>query len=98
MAKRIICLAVSLMIFVFSPVHAFTMSDLEFNASRPGCDFKNFVPPQASLFVCVNACGLDSRCEAWNFDSRSGTAICLLKNCAPEPVSTIGVTGGVKFH
>jgi hypothetical protein len=98
MEKRIICLAVSLMIFVFSPAQAFTMSDLEFNASRPGCDFKNFVPPGANGQVCMNACGLDSRCEAWNFDSRSGTPICFLKNCAPEPITAIGVTGGVKFH
>jgi PAN domain-containing protein len=97
MEKRIICLAVSLMIFVFSPAHAFTLGALEFDIDRVGCDFKNFVVPNADRTICINACGLDSRCQACNFDSRSGTPVCFLKNCAPVPRSSVGVVGGVKF-
>jgi hypothetical protein len=65
MKKRIICLAVSLMIFVFSPAHAFSLI-VETDTDRPGCDYGNFVVPganSASTFypVCENACGLDPR-------------------------------------
>jgi hypothetical protein len=76
MKKRIICLAVSLMIFVFSPAHAFSLI-VETDTDRPGCDYGNFVVPganSASTFYPVreNACGLDPSCQAWNLDPRSG--------------------------
>jgi hypothetical protein len=47
MERSIICLAVSIMIFVFSPAHGFTLFP-EVNTDRPGCDFKNFVVPGAN--------------------------------------------------
>src|SRR5215813_3125076 len=100
MEKRIICLAVSLMIFVFSPAHAFTLTP-EFDTNRPGCDYRNFAVPGANFgsaySVCMNACGLDSSCQAWNFNSRSGTPTCFLKNCAPNPTAANGTVGGVKL-
>jgi hypothetical protein len=44
MEKPIISLAVSIMIFSFSPAHTFTLF-VENGIDRPGCDFKNFVLP-----------------------------------------------------
>jgi len=77
MERCIICLAMSLMMFVFSPAHAFTLT-VEIDMDRPGCDYRNFAVPDNYL-VCKDACGLDSSCQAWNFDPRSGTPMCFLK-------------------
>jgi hypothetical protein len=105
MEKHIFCLAVSLMIFGFSPAHAITIS-IEASIDRVGCDFKNFVSPRNSssssqldtdVQVCINACGADSNCQAWNLDRRSGTSMCFLKNCVPQKSISVGVFGGVKF-
>jgi len=97
MEKRIICLAVSIMIFVFSPAHAFTLFLPEFNTDRPGCDFRNFIVPGANgsnrfqtFAACMNACGLDPNCQAWSFDTGFGTegsGTCFLKNniCRATP-------------
>jgi hypothetical protein len=65
MEKRIICLAVSFMTFVFSPAHAFLA--VENDMDRPGCDYKNFSVPGANdpnkfFQVCMDACGADSSC------------------------------------
>jgi hypothetical protein len=101
MEKRIIGLAVSVIIFVFSPAHAFTLTP-EFNTDRPGCDFRNFAVPGANFgsafSVCMDACGLDSSCQAWNFDSRSGAPRCFLKNCVPPATVARGTVGGIKFQ
>jgi hypothetical protein len=62
MEKRMICLAVSLMIFIFSSAHAFTLT-VELGTDRPGCDYKNFGMPSANSNnypACMDACGLDS--------------------------------------
>jgi hypothetical protein len=98
---RIIRLAVSVMIFVFSPAHAFTLF-IESGIDRPGCDFKNFVVPNANpgnnnpSSVCMDACGLDKDCAGWSFDPRSST--CFLKNNFCEPViSGSGGDGGIKL-
>jgi hypothetical protein len=100
MEKRIICLAVSLMIFGFSTAHAFTM-DVEENIDRVGCDFKIFAAPSQETTdgyaVCFDACGADSSCQAWNLDRRSGTPMCFLKNCVPPPTSSVGLITGVKL-
>src|SRR5260370_1312986 len=103
MGKRIICLAVSLVTFVFSPAHAFTLT-IEENTDRPGCDYRNFaVPgskplPFSAYSVCMNACGLDPRCQAWNFDPTSGTEPrCWLKNCTPAPTTHGNTTGGLRL-
>lgn len=98
MEKHIICLAVSLMIFFFSPAHAFTLT-FENNTDRAGCDYTNFVVPPANFpyAACMNACGLDSTCQAWNFDPTSGTPLCFLKNCVPAPSVHNGAVGGVKL-
>jgi hypothetical protein len=86
MEKRIIWLAVSLVIFIFSPAHAFTLTPAQSAEDLPGCDYKNFVLPGGNntpnyvLYdVCMDACGLDSSCQAWNFDPRSGKPTCFLK-------------------
>jgi len=75
MKNRIICLAVSLMIFVSSLAHAFTLSFEEY-IDRPGCDYRNFAVPNhenadlSKIYAgCMDACGLDSSCQAWNFDA-----------------------------
>jgi hypothetical protein len=88
MEKRIIRLAVSLMIFFFSPAHAFTLT-FENNTDRTGCDYKNFAVPRANFpyAACMNACGLDSTCQAWNFDPTSGTPLCFLKKLCPSTKS-----------
>ena len=100
MGKRLICLAVSLMVFIFFPAHAFTLRD-EGQTDRPGCDFRSFVIPGANTSdfssVCRDARGLDPACLAWNFDPRSGTPGCFLKNCAPAPTVANGTVGGVKL-
>ena len=101
MEKRIICLAVGLMIFVFSPAHALSLI-VEYDRDRAGCDYKSFaVPgandPHAFYNVCMDTCGADSSCKAWNFDVRSSTPMCFLKNCVPAPTVSVGVSGGVKF-
>jgi PAN domain len=103
MEKRIICLAVSLMIFVFSQAHAINLP-VEFDFDRPGCDYRSFAVPRANDLkkfynVCQDACGADSSCQAWNFDNRSQrTPMCFLKSCVPVPtVNVVGVIGGVKF-
>ena len=101
METRLIRLAVSVMIFVFSPAHAFTLF-VEAGIDRPGCDFKNFVVPgntdsaffDSAFNVCMNACGLDQNCAAWSFDGRSGT--CFLKNNFCGPVRS-GSSGGIKL-
>jgi PAN domain len=110
MEKPIITLAVSIVIFSFSPAQAFTLF-VENGIDRPGCDFKNFdLPgvdtgnsPQTSS-VCANACGLDTNCQGWSFDAgtSTGTGKCFLKNarCRPTvraipPNSSIG---GVKLQ
>ena len=103
MEKRIICLAAGIMIFVFFPAHAFTLLD-EDGVDRPGCDFKSFVVPgnvgnsfsQVSK-VCKNACGLDPNCQAWNFDARSGTGTCFLKNIICGAVISGSTDGGIKL-
>jgi hypothetical protein len=68
MEKPIISLAVSIMIFSFSPAHTFTLF-VENGIDRPGCAFKNFVLPSANTenspqtsSVCANACALDANC------------------------------------
>src|SRR5262245_7933579 len=99
MERSIICLAVSTMIFGFSPAHAFTMVLDE--ADRPGCDYKNFVAAGANpdanatsqYYACRDACGLDTTCQAWNFDR--GT--CFLKNCTPGTKVNHGTAGGFKL-
>jgi PAN domain len=110
MERPIISLAVSIMIFSFSPAHAFTLF-VENGIDRPGCDFKNFdLPgvdvgnsPQTSS-VCANACGLDTNCQGWSFDAPPipGTGRCFLKNaiCAPTVRATPlnGSIGGVKLQ
>lgn len=101
MEKRIVCLAVSLMVFVFSPAHALILT-LESDTDRPGCDFRSFAVPapndhDASTRICSDACGLDSSCQAWNFDPRSGISNCFLKNCLTHPRASNGTDGGVKF-
>jgi len=100
MEKRIISLAVSLIIFVFSSAHAFTLIN-EYNTDRVGCDYRTFAVPGATFgsaySACMNACGLDSGCQAWNFNPRSGTPGCFLKNCAPAPTVANGTVGGVKL-
>ena len=101
MEKRIICLAVSLMIFAFFPAHAFSLI-VEADTDRPGCDYKHFSVPLANdakkfYNVCMNACGADSSCQAWNFDPRSGTPTCFLKNCVPAHTVAMGTVGGVKY-
>jgi hypothetical protein len=101
MEKRIIWLTLCLMIFAYSPAHAISLY-VEFDFDRPGCDYKNFVVPHANdpkkfYNVCVDACGADPSCQAWNFDPRSGTPTCFLKNCAPLPTVAKGTVGGVKY-
>jgi PAN domain len=101
MEKRIIYLAVSLMIlmiFVFPPAHAFTLT-FESNIDRPGCDFENFEVPIPGEILCMNACGRDPTCLAWNFDPVhfQGKLMCFLKNCNTSPQSSVGLTSGVKF-
>ena len=102
MEKRIIWLAVSLIIFVFSPAHAGTLT-VEYETDRPGCDYQTFVLPgiqHGNYNPCMDACGLDFNCEAWNFDPRSGTPTCFLKNCVPAATASSShplVTSGVKF-
>jgi len=103
MGKRLICLAVSLMVFIFFPAHAFTLRD-EGQTDRPGCDFRSFVIPGANTSdfssVCRDARGLDPACLAWNFDPR-GAPRCFLKDCVPSPTVTPrispAITSGVKF-
>jgi len=101
MEKRIICLAVSLMIFVLSQAHAINLP-VEFDFDRPGCDYRSFAVPRANDLkkfynVCQDACGADSSCHAWNFDPRSGTPMCFLKNCVPAATAAKGTVGGVKY-
>src|SRR6516164_4503796 len=100
MERRIISLSVGFMIFLVSPAHAFLA--IENDMDRPGCDYKNFAVPGAydpnKFFnVCMDTCGADSSCQAWNFDPRSGTPVCFLKNCAPAPTAANGTVGGVKY-
>ena len=102
MEKRIICLAVGIMIFVFFPAHAFTLLD-EAGIDRPGCDFKNFsvlgANPESTSKVsnaCKDACGVDPNCQAWSFDARSGTRMCFLKNIICGAVIS-GSDGGIKL-
>ena len=102
MGKRLICLAVSLMVFIFFPAHAFELRD-EGQTDRPGCDFRSFVIPDANTSdfssVCRDACGLDPACQAWNFDP-TGTPTCFLKDCVPRPTVrriSPAFTSGVKF-
>jgi hypothetical protein len=93
MEKRITWLAVSLMISIFSPAHAFTLTS-ENHVDLPGCDYKNFdVPDNVPYNVCMDACGLDSNCQAWNLDSSSGKTVCYLKNCSPAPVASTTISG-----
>jgi hypothetical protein len=102
--KRIIWFVVSLMIPIFSPAHAFTLYP-EYNTDRPGCDYKNFsipnpnnIPYTPNFSVCMDACGLDTSCQAWNFDTRSsGKGVCYLKNCTPNPTTADGTVGGIKL-
>jgi hypothetical protein len=103
MERSIICLAVSIMIFVFSPAHAFTLF-AEVETDRPGCDFKNFVVPGANdansrqtFVACMNACGLDTNCQAWSFDARSGTGRCFLKNNTCGATASHGTIAGFKL-
>jgi PAN domain len=91
------------MIFVFSPAHAFTLF-FEGETDLPGCDFKNFVVPGANAAnrfqtfgACMNACGLDPNCQAWNFDTRSGTGTCFLKNNICGPTVSPGTVGGFRL-
>jgi len=102
MEKRIIWLAVSLLLFVFSPAHAQLSLPVEYDTDRPGCDYKNFVVPRANdprtfYTVCMDTCGADPSCQAWNFDPRSGQPTCFLKNCAPAPTAAKGTVGGLKY-
>jgi hypothetical protein len=106
MEKRILCLTVSLMIFIFSPAHAFTLF-YEGQTDRPGCDYRSFAVPGANdpsfSQVCANACGRDSTCQAWSFDphtpgTSSGTPTCFLKNCVPAQIPGRGAIGGVKLQ
>jgi hypothetical protein len=97
MGKRIICLAVSLVTFVFSPAHAFTLT-IEENTDRPGCDYRNFAVPGSKPLPF----SAYSVCQAWNFDywriSTSGAQPrCWLKNCAPAPTTHNFTIGGVKL-
>src|SRR6476619_7031443 len=72
MIGKSITLAVSLVIFLFSPAHAFEIT-VENDTDRVGCDYRNFPVPGpgvaylASGFVCANVCGLDPSCQAWNY-------------------------------
>jgi hypothetical protein len=85
----------------FPQLHAFTLF-FESGTDRPGCDFKNFVVPganNASQFftACMNASGLDSNCQAWNFEARSNTGTCFLKNNICGPTVSHGTVGGFKL-
>jgi hypothetical protein len=83
---------------------AFTLTT-EFGTDRPGCDYRNFAVPGSrgigsSVYpVCMDACGLDPSCQAWNYDySTSGTEPrCWLKNCAQTPTTHGGTVGGVRL-
>jgi hypothetical protein len=72
-----------------------TMSGDETDIDRVGCDYKILANSYAQL--CLIACALDSRCQAWNFDPRSSTPKCFLKNCVPAPTVFGGMVSGVKF-
>ena len=103
MEKRIICLAAGIMIFVFFPAHAFTLLN-EGGSDRPGCDLGSFPVPgpnpgnSSTVFnACKNACGLDTNCVAWNFDARSGTGTCFLKNVICGAVISGSTEGGIKL-
>jgi hypothetical protein len=100
MEKSIACLTASIMTFVFSPVHAFTLFQ-EQNTDRPGCDFRSFVVPGVNSVqfssACMNACGLDKNCVAWNFDPRSGTNTCFLKNNLCHPTVSPNTDSGFKL-
>jgi len=103
MEKRIICLTVGIMIFVFFPAHAFTLLN-EGGSDRPGCDLRSFPVPGANagnnstvFNACKNACGLDTNCVAWNFDARSGTRTCFLKNVICGAVISGSTEGGIKL-
>ena len=79
----------------------FTMGAFERDIDRNGCDIEFF--EEHDIGQCVNACGFNSSCEAWNFDpAHFDKPVCFLKNCGggriPDPQSEPGVTGGVKFH
>jgi hypothetical protein len=103
--KSITYLAVSLVIFVVSPAHAFEIT-VENDTDRVGCDYRNFPVPGPGVayivsgYVCGNECGLDPRCQAWNYDPTTGTPrahLCFLKNCVPDAISSPGKVGGVKL-
>ena len=95
MKTRSIFLALSLIIFVFSPARAATMSQRERETDRPGCDTQNFIMPSSDPTICENTCGADPNCSAWNLD----TGRCYLKNCAPPAVAPrAGQITGVKVR
>lgn len=100
MNKHIIGLAVSLMILFFSPAHAFTLTH-DNDTYREGCDYKKFlVPPSTFPYtICMDACGVDPACQAWNFVPRPGnsTPLCFLKNCVGARRGAIGPVSGVKI-
>ena len=99
--KACLFLTVSLMILVFSLAHAISLPT-EFDVDRPGCDYKSFVVPGANdartyYKVCRDSCAADPSCRAWNFDPRSGTPKCFLKNCEPAATVAKGTVGGQKI-
>jgi PAN domain len=84
-----------------------TMSDMEPEIDRPGCDFSSFPAKNPLLAagadpkVCMITCAEDNRCAAWNFDPGVGTGTCFLKSCAGSPPAPVaappGMMSGVKF-
>ncbi len=61
---------------------------MEPDIERPGGDYKNFAPAQASAGLCQSACEGDAQCKAWTYlkpaDHRGGTGQCSLKSSVPS--------------
>ena len=71
---------------------------IENNVDRPGSDYKNFVPANAS--ACQNACYADRQCRSWTYvrpnTIRGPNAQCYLKNELARPVANAACISGGK--
>ena len=61
---------------------------IEENTDRPGKNFKKVQLRAGDVNECIRLCAVDRECRAWTFVKpgvQGPTAVCFLKNPAPDP-------------
>ncbi|WP_158079767.1 phosphatidylinositol-specific phospholipase C domain-containing protein [Archangium sp. Cb G35] len=77
-----------------------TGTSIEFNVDRPGQDYFEFEPAEATPKKCLEACFSQAECKAFTYirpGSLAPRGRCYLKNGVPAPVANANTDSGTKM-